>query len=311
MATSGQPTFTVTRNDILRQAALQVNAIGATEAMPAAMSADFAFNLNALVKNWQAKGINIHTVAEATLFPAVGQYVYRAGVAATDHITETFYQTETTADTLLGIGVIPVASTTNVTIGDFLGIVLDDGTLHWTTVSSKTATTITFPLVLTDSVDTGQAVFTYTTKIPRPLRVVAARRFEISSARETPIDVTARLDFRALPTKRDAGTVVNLFYDAQLTLGQFNVWRVPSATTDLINFTFYRPIQRFETGADNPDLPDEWTLPLIYSLAEIMMLQYPVDMKRQAQISRDAARYLDNVAAANREGESLFVQPYR
>ena len=74
MATSGTSILTATRDQIIRQAGLLIQAFGAGLTPSATTVNDFAFNLNAMVKRWQAKGIHIWTVSEATLFPQPGQY---------------------------------------------------------------------------------------------------------------------------------------------------------------------------------------------------------------------------------------------
>ena len=309
MATSGVTTLTTTTAQICRQAALLVNAIGRQEAMPAILLQDFVFNLNATIKRWQTRGLHVWTTREATLFPTVGQFQYRAGAGATDHITETYYETEVTIDAVLSATLLNVDDTSSVTIGDFVGVVLDDGTIFWTTVANKAATTLTLTLPLTDSVNTGNKVFTYTTKIPRPLRVVDARRYDVAAQSITPIILEARRDFRALPTQSDAGSIVSMFYDAQLTLGVFNLWRIPNVTTDLLKFTWYRPIEAFVSANDNPGLPEEWIQPLIYNLAVVMMPMHPVKPENRALIINNAAQFLDDVQGFDREGESIFVGP--
>lgn len=309
MATSGNTNFLTTTAQIYRQAALLVNAIGRQESMPASLVSDFTFSLNALIKNWQNTGIHLWTTREATLFPTVGQYQYRAGTAATDHITETYYSTKVTVNAVLSGTLLTVDSTTNITIGDFVGVVIDNGTIQWTTVANKSATTITLTAPLVDSVKAGNKVFTYTTKISRPLRVVDARRFDIAGERETPILMEARKDYRALPTKRDAGSIVSMFYDAQLTLGVFNLWRVPNVTTDLVNFTWYRPMEVFVSANDNPDLPEQWVQALIWNLALVRMPMHPVKPENRQLIMQNAAQFLDDAKGFDREGESIFVAP--
>lgn len=309
MATSGTSAFNATRNEVIRQAALQVNAIGAGVTMGAQMLSDFDFMLNAMVKTWQAEGLHVWTTTEGTLFPVAGQTRYGAGTGATDHITQTYYETSTSADEASGQTIISVTSTANMTVADNIGIVLDDGTLHWTTIVSKTSATVTITVALTDTVASGNAVFNYTSKIARPLKVVDARRYNIDGATDTPMIVASRNEYQNLPQKTAAGMPVHLFYDPQLTIGYFHLWQVPSTTTDLVKFTWHRPIQDFNTAADNPDLPNEWLLTMVYNLAQIMMPQYPVSAQKANQINSLAAQFLDTMRGFDRESESIFFQP--
>ena len=309
MATSGTSTFNATRNDICRQAALLLNAVPLQQTMGSALLEAFVFMLNAMVKSWAATGIHLWTVTEATLFPVAGQVRYSAGTGATDHITQTFYETSITTTEVAGQTVLSVDSTTNMTVADNIGIVLDDGSLQWTTISSKTSTTVTVATALTDDAAAANAVFNYTSKIVRPLKVVDARRYNIDGGTDTPMTVCSRQEYRNLPLKTQAGMPIQMFYDAQLTLGYFNLWQVPDTTTELVKFTWHRPIEDFNTSADNPDLPQEWILPLVYNLAKLKMPSHPVDAQRRQDINDTADALLAAMTGWDRESESIFIQP--
>lgn len=309
MATSGSTNFTATRNQICRMAALQVNAIGASGTMGSQMIDDFVFALNAMVKGWQAGGIRVWTIAEGVLFPAVSQVKYGMGTGATDHVTQVYYETAITADEAAGQTILSVDSTTNITAADNIGICLDDGSIQWTTVSSKTSSTVTIASALTDSAAADQPVFTYTTKIMRPLKIIRARRYNIADARDTPMEVISRQAYYDMPNKTDTGQINSLFYDPLNNTGYAYLWNPVNPVEDLVKFTFYRPIEDFDAAADNPDLPQEWIAPLYWNLAKEMSVQYPVKPDIYQRIVANAAYWLDEVSSFNREAESIFAQP--
>lgn len=310
MTSSGSDVFNPTMVEIFTEAARKINAIGRTQSLTGALLASFRFEANSMVKRWQAMpGSHCWTTVEGTLFPQVGQFQYRAGPSATDHITQVYSETGITTDETLGQTLLSVDDTTDMTIGDFLGVVLDDGSLFWSTVANKTSSTVTSTNPLPDSAAAGNAVFTYTTKITRPLNVLAARRYDIQSGSETPILMEARLDFRALPSKRDAGTLVTMFYDKQLPQGVFNLWRVPNATTELVNFTFNRPLESYLINTDTSDFPQEWVQPLVWNLAAAKIPEFPVAEGDAQRIERNAAQFLADVLGSDRDNESIFVGP--
>ena len=309
MSTSGTVTFNATTTEICQQAALLLNAVPLQGTMSDALFQSFRFMLNAMVKSWAATGIHLWKVTEATLFPVDGQVRYGAGTGATDHITSTYYETAITATELTGQTVLSVDSTTNMTVADNIGIVQDDGTLFWTTIVSKTSTTVTITAALTDDAAAANAVFNYTSKIVRPLKVVDARRYNIDGATDTPMTVCSRQEYRNLPNKTQAGMPIQMFYDAQLTIGYFNLWQVPDTTTELVKFTCHLPIMDFSASADNPDLPQEWILPLVYNLAKLKMPSHPVDAARRQDINDTADNLLAAMVGFDRENESIFIQP--
>jgi hypothetical protein len=176
MTTSGTTEYELTLAQLLTQAARKVNAVGRGQELSGPLLADFKMTANLLVKHWQAMpGSHCWKTVEGTLFPQPGQFQYSAGPSATDHITETFYQTAVTTDATLGLTLIPVDDTTDMAVDDHVGIVLDDGTLHWSTIANTSSTTVTIADALPDSAAAGNAVFNYTTRIARPLNILAAR----------------------------------------------------------------------------------------------------------------------------------------
>lgn len=309
MATSGTSTFNTTRNEICTEAARLLNAVPLQQTMGAALFQTFNFWLNAMVKSWQATGIHLWTVTEGTLFPTAGQVRYGVGGGATDHITAQYYETALSADEVSGQTVLSVDDTTNMTALDNIGIVLDDGTLHWTTIVSKTSTTVTILVALTDDCAAANAVFTYTTKLPRLLKVVDYRRYDIDGATDTPMIPCSRQEYQNLPMKTQAGMPIQAFYDAQLGTGYFNIWQIPEASTQLVKFTGHRPIEDFNSSGDNPDLPQEWIAPLVYNLAKLKMPSHPVDPQRRRDIIDNADGLLAAMVGYDRENESYFIQP--
>lgn len=311
MAVSGTSSFTATRNELIDQAAGLLNVVATGQTMGAAVRNDFAFALNAMIKRWQATpGAHVWTTARGTLFPQPGQVRYTAGPGSTDHITEVYYETAATVDAVIAATAIDVEDTTNVTIGDFVGIVLDDGTLQWETVTGKTASSISFaPAGLDDTVAIGNAVFTYTSKIVKPLKVVEAQRYDIDGQTDTPISVISRKEYYDLPNKQNIDAITEMFYDPQRTTGIFHLWGVPAATTELLNFTWYRPLMDFTNPTDNPDFPQEWIQTIVFNLAKIQMIKYPVPPQKERMITNMADQFFADLMGFDRENESITIQP--
>lgn len=311
MTVSSSSDFNRTRNQIISRSGRIIGATRAGAALSASEVSDFSEALNAMVKRWQATpNMRVWTVMEGTLFPQVDQVKYALGSGSTDHATETYYETAITSDEASGQTILSVDSTTNIAVSDNIGIVVDDGTLHWTTVSSKTSTTVTIASALDDDAAAGNAVFNYTTKLVRPLKIVECRRFDFTSDIETSMSpMLARLDYRALPNKTESGIITQAFYDPQReSLGYLHLWQPPSSVTDLVNFTWHRPIMDFDAADDTPDLPAEWIDAIVYNLALEMATEYKVSDSTYGRVERLAMKYLDDVAGFDREAESIEFQ---
>lgn len=310
MVTSSDYSYNLTRDGVIDAAARKINAISQGFTMSSGMRTDFANGLNALVTQWAARQLHVWTVSEAILFPQPNQVQYGAGVGATDHVTDAYYQTTLTNDAAIGQTVIPVAATTNMHDGDNIGFLLAGGSVQWTTVSSFTSSSVNIPNPgLVDVVAAGNYCWNYTNNIVRPLKVVAHRRLDIVSGIETPLmPPIARLDYMALPNKTQTGTINQVFYDPQLGIGRFYLWNPIAVVDTLLKFTYWRPIQDFTTGSNNPDMPAEWINPLVFNLALIMAPEYSVPEAKFNQIKALADQYLADAEGFDREAESIYMQ---
>lgn len=315
MATSGSTDWSVTRADICRGAALKIGAIGSGITMSAEMTADFSTALNAMVKRWSGKDIKVWTIREATLFPQAEQVKYSLSSSSADHCTESFVTTAISADEAAGQTAISVDDDDGIADNDYFGIILDDGTMHWSTVNGTPAgNVVTIDDAMPSAASADSPVYAYTTKIVRPLRIPsnegAVRRFTISSGNDTPIGPPmARLDYNALPQKTQTGTINQVFYDPQLSTGYLYLWQPLATVTDLVKFTWHRPIEDFDSAGDNPDLPQEWIDTLIFNLAVVMAPEFDVPEAKFNRVRLLAAEFLDDLQGYGREIESVYFAP--
>lgn len=312
MATSGSSDFSVQRNDIIREAFELGGIIRAGAAMAAHQTEKGSRVLNAMVKNWAASGIHIWTVSEATLFMQADQIQYALGSTSTDHcaLTSDVVSTTLSADEASGQTALSVTSDDGIADNDYIAIQLDDGTFHFTQVNGTPAgDVVTIDVALTDSAASGAKVYCYTNKIVRPLKIVAARRKSMTDDNEVNLTPISRLDYRALARKAEPGLPSQFFYDAQLTLGQLYVYQVESSISELLNFTWHRPIEDFDTAADNPDLPQEWIKALHYGLAHDLGDSYDIPQQRYQRIENKLVAIMAGLAGHDREEESLQFSP--
>jgi len=313
MTTSGTSTFTYNRDQIIRAAGRKIGAWAAGETPSATELQDWSDALNIMVKHWNATGIHLWTTTEATLWTVAGQKVYQLGSGSSDHFTynepsNTWANTSLTANANVSATSITVDDASGIANADTIGVVLDDGTIQWTTVNGTPAgNVVTLAAALTDSSTSGNGVFAYTSQIVRPLRVVRASRLDLLSNIEIPMmPMLARVDYFNLPNKDTGGVPTQCFYDPQLTYGNFYIWPVPTDYTSAINFTWYRPIEDFNVAGDNADLPVEWISALVFNLAVEMAHEYDVPPQRMAMVSAAAQAKLDTLMVWDREPESVM-----
>ena len=132
MATSGSIDFTMTRDDIIKQALWLIGAIGESETVPTDTTTQVAFQLNMLVKAWQAEGLNLWTTQEATLFLTKSVATYNLNSSSGDNASDTVEETSLSAAASSSATVLTVTSSTDMAASDIVLIELDDGTLDST-----------------------------------------------------------------------------------------------------------------------------------------------------------------------------------
>ena len=200
MTTSGVATFTYNRDQIIKMAYRKLGVINASETPSSQMIQDASDALNLWVKALNATGLHIWTETEATLFLQPGQVSYTLGSGSTDHATESYTATTLSSAAASGASSIAVTSATGFATTYNIGVVLDSGSIFWTTQNgAASGTTIPITATLTGSASAGNAVYVYQTNIIRPLRVVSTRRYNLASAIDTQMIQMSRIDYRNQP----------------------------------------------------------------------------------------------------------------
>ncbi len=310
MTTSGAVSFNYNRDQIIKASLRKIGAIAAGETPDYQTIQDASDQLNILVKALNATGLHIWTETEAALFLQPNQVAYTLGGATMDHATESFTATTLSSTAASGATSVSVASASGFADTYRVGIVLDSGSLFWTTESgAPSGSAVALASALTGPASAGNAVYVYQSDIVRPLRVVSGRRFAFNGAIDTPMMQLARIDYRNLPNKTDTGTVTQFFYDPRggaNTQGIIYVWPAPPDVTSCVKFTWWRPVQDFTSSANTPDLPQEWLDALIWNLAYKMAPEYDCTPNRYAMIKEQAGSSLDLVMGWDREPESYL-----
>lgn len=310
MATSGVSTFNLTTSQIIDRAGRLSGAFQAGETPSALIYQHFLQALNSMIKEWTGRGIHLWCETEAILYLQPSQIQYGLGGSSTDNASETSVQTTTSVAAASGATVLTLTSTAGMANGDHIGVYLPTSAIFWTTISgAPTSTTVTLASAVTANISAGSFVFTYTTKVLRPLRILSARRRQLQAEVTDEIDTAllpmARLDYREMPNKYSTGTVTQYFYDPQLVTGQFWVWPAPLDSSSAITFTWMRQIQDFTTAANTPDLPQEWLNTICYNLAVEMAPEFDLPPQRFAMLQAQAAAKLDLLSGWDKEPESV------
>ena len=304
--------LTTTAADIVNAALRLIGEIDANQPVPAVQTQDGLEALNYMVKDWQNQGLHLWTKTEGVLFLDVGKTNYLIGPSGDEATTaDDFINTELSVAGVATDTTINLDSSTGIAISDKIGILLDDGTRQWTTVSTiPSSTSVTIPSPgLTGAAAIDNSVFTFTNLIDRPVRLLQLRRDTIDSTDEIEATQWSRDEYFAQPNKTSQGTINNWYYSPQLTNGRIYIWQTANNANQLARFTFERPIDIIDSTTDNPDFPAEWFRTLKYNLAADIAPEYTVSQDRLDRIEAKAEILLNNALGFDAETDSLSMQP--
>lgn len=262
-------------------------------------------------------GYTVGTSTSAT-FSVISNSVVLS--TATQTVTGTytldFTATQTTATFRADNVSVTVAHTTKVSAanyvdqstGDFIGIILDSGSIQWLNIVSISGDILSLNGAITSAAAIGQYVYTYSTKIQRPLRIYAARTQKNLLEDEVPVTIVSRNDYLSNPDKTSQGDVIQVYYQPKLGNGELSVWSTSDRNDSLLRFSYNKPLEIFDTNINTPNFPSEWYLTCAYTLATIIAPEYKADASIQ-MLEAKAQQYLNDVLNFDQESVSMFIQP--
>jgi hypothetical protein len=311
VTTSGSADHTNTRNEIIESALRKMGQLAEGEPVTAQQIRDASGDLERLVKAWQAQGIHLWKYEELVLFLVAGQQSYALGPTGDRIVKKDDLTTSAlSVDAVISATSITVSSATGISSGDNIGVVIDDNTIHWTTVNGAPAgSVVTLTTGLDGAASSGNKVYVFTTKAPRPLQITQGRT-QIDTTNEIEMTIQGREDYFALPNKSASDTPLNIFYNPTLTNGKLYVWPTASDERQFLNLTAKMPIEDFDAAGNNPDFPQEWHQALIWGLCAETYTEYgTIDPTTVAKIEKQADKWFSIVSDFDVEEADIVVMP--
>ena len=325
MATSGSVNFTLTRDQLITTAYKKCGLIQKSET-PTADEISFAADiLNLEVKMLTALNPHIWKRRVGYLFPEKDQFQYKVGTqAADDNIFNSYVTSTLTAAAVATDTTITINDITGISNTDIIGVVLDAGTIHWTTVNGSPAgSTIT----LTDAMPSGSALYSRiyvgSSKISRPVKIYNAWRETITTTSDTitrsPLEQVAYDDFyRLYGSQRNNSTASHYMFDnravdAHATEAHGIIHIQPttnqSIRNEAIGFIYETQIEDFDADTDNADLPSEWLKLLVLGICKGLATSDGVPERIAVRLENEYRETLDLLLQNDADDSTLFFEP--
>jgi len=306
MAQSGNTGTILTDSDIITQGYKKAGILSEGETLTAEQLVDGRRILNAVTSELSNKGIKLWKRRFATLFLAGSQRIYALGNDA--RCTETYIET-----TIDGAGAaidttIDVVSTTGMTAGDQLGIMVSNE-LNWYEIDSINVLEITLTEALGVVVDDGSAVYTYTDTIDKPLNIDDANVKNLQDSSESIMVRYSRQEYFVLSNKTSEGIPYNFYTEKVLTQMNIYLYTTPQNSTHTVELSLTSPLFITDSPADQVDYPLEFSQLLIYSVASELCLENGVDEMTSTRILTEKNRIYNETDSFDNEETSIFLSP--
>jgi hypothetical protein len=306
MAVSETNTFTLTKNEVIEMAFARIGVISEGATLTSYQIDRGSQLLNVMIKSWLAKGFRLWKQERATLFLDASTNEYVLGTA---NATEDYANPTLSADASSGATSISVSSVAGLVIGYNIGVVQNDNTILWTTITNIVSTTITLNDALTSDASSGNNVFVYETKLGKVENIITAQ-LKMNSTTEIPLQLNSRDTYDALPVKTLTGIPNKLYYNKLLNTGIIKLFPQPSSVNYFVNFTYQKQFYDMTNPTDSFDFPVEWLRALYLNLATTLYGFYPISDATQIQLlAAEAQGALMEVMSFDDENTSIYIQP--
>ena len=306
MATSGSKDYSITRAGIISAALRKLGEYDQGESPSGDETAAANVALNVMVKEWTARGADIWLRDDITLFLQPSQQVYSLGSSSSDHATVSHNETTLSDTGAAAATTLSVTSSSGMTASDYVGIKLNDNTIHWTTISSvASSTSIVIASGLASAAASGKKVYAYTTKSVRPTKIEYAFRRDKNNL-DNEVSIIGEKEYKRQSNKGSSGPPVEIWYQPTLTTGSLYVWPVNGGANwdKLILSAHFHP-DDFDSASDNPQFPQEWANALIWGLAAELSPEYGLPLNERVYLHKVADLKLEEALDFDVENASV------
>ena len=326
MATSGSYNYSVSALTVIQKSLEDLQVVQEGESPTAAQLAKALVSLNMLVKQHQglefgAPGQKVHSRQRVNLFMAVGQQTYLIGPGSSDARAAVAIG-RTTIDVAEASGqtTLSVAETTDTTTdptsskamatSDIIGVELDDGTIHWSTISSISAgDTVTIADATSDTAAVGNYVWWFTARAQRFPHIESAV-IRDENRNDVPLTIyrtQAEYD-EGVPSKYQDGRPTCILVEPLLTQTRVTLDAQPTDITDTIVLTVLYPAEDYDAseGSDTLAFPQEAYRFFSWELA-FDLSAWAGHWTQQMEMNRQEARSL--YLNLNPEVSNAYYQP--
>lgn len=311
MSTSGSYDYSVTASDIVTEALEQIGVLAAGDSVTSADQTSCLRTLNMMVKQWSgnfdfAPGLKAFSRKRGYVFLQKNQGSYSLGPSG-DNASLTYVTTTMRVNAATSATTLEITSSTGMTAADKIGIELDSGSIYWTTISSVTdSDTIVISAGLTSAAAAGNRIFTYTTKLIRPLYIENCVLRDTSGTDE-PLTEMTKDYYENIAVKGTDASPTYYFYENSITNGTLYIDVEPNDVTKVLRLTFMAPAEDYDLITNDVAYPQEWYLPLSLGLGKLVAPKFEQPWTETQESNLTGALMMARASYA--EETDIYFQP--
>lgn len=319
MALSASIDFTLTRDTCIEEALSQLGVLGEGISPTAAQLTADSRTLNLMLKSWQTKEFTQNLITRIYVFMQDEQREYDLSTtaASSDESTGVFYHDTVATALAASSTALVVTLGTSTSNSDRIGIELDNGKMHWTTISSGGGTaSITLAAGPATAAAVGNSVYAYTTKATRPLDILYATLNtkpslvgldNVIDETAIPCSILTRERWTDLSLKGAEGQPNSIWYNEQWPTAKLHVWPEPPGGAQVLELWCQTTIDDMDAATNNFALPSKWYLAVAFQLAFWLAPKYGVSDKTFTRIRNMASMALDDAESGESEDWLQFT----
>lgn len=268
MSVSNNFNFSLTRNDIIYEAYRLASIIDAEETLTDTEIENASQSLNVILKSLMARGLRLWSYENVILIPSIGKSEYIISETGdrvclkSDFIQTTLSVAINSSDTSF-----TVSSSAGIAVSDTIGVLNSSNVFVWRTITNVVGNVITVSSAFTNSFSIGAKVYSYTSRITKPLSISDATvQYDTNS--EILMSKMSQNEYQALSYKAMAGNPTQYFYQPKIDEGRLFLYPQSENESQYINLVIEKPFDDMDNATDTIPSPNEYYDIIIYTLAE-------------------------------------------
>lgn len=309
MATSGTATFNLTRDEIITDGFINAGILDPEgQAASATQITIAARRLNTMIKAWQNIGLQIWERKFVAIPLLAGKAVYALASTTQDAAYQINWQTTLS---VAGVGSsITVTNATGLTSGMGIGIQMTSGSWFWTTIGGVPAgNVVPLSAPLTGPASQYASVFAGPVP-PRPTRLLDGYLNQTGSGSNTPVRIISKEEYFRFGTPQSPGTPVQIMYDPQLPYGLVKIYPVQNTAGNTLFLEAQALFEDFSSASDNPDLPQEWLMAIVWGLSYELAFMYGMTETRLNLCKANRDEWMGFAGDSSQEPAAFFQPDY-